>query len=383
MLLYSPVRTKIAQELSCCQGDIKMSSIVQELTEKKLTSPPKFLPHNIHYETIMGSFAYGVSSDTSDCDVYGFCIPNREIVFPHLAGEIQGFGKQKKRFEQWQEHHVVDKSALGGKGREYDLQIYNIVKYFQLCIGCNPNMIDSLYTDQNCILHITNVGNMVREKRHLFLSKKAWHTFKGYAISQIHKAKTKNDINVRTVRDFEEENSIPHSTTFADIEKEMEKRGSVSFLTDLTDEKFIEYHEMYQAGMNDSKRFQSRKIHDMDVKFLYHVVRLLSEVEQILEEGDIDLREKGRREHMKAIRRGDVSEQDILDWATSKEKQLEEVYSKSKLQHSPNEGKIRQLLLDCLEHHYGSLEKCIVNPDKAVQALREIRDVIDKNADLM
>ena len=32
--------------------------------------PPSWLPDNLCYETMMGSVAYGVSSDTSDVDVY-------------------------------------------------------------------------------------------------------------------------------------------------------------------------------------------------------------------------------------------------------------------------------------------------------------------------
>ena len=51
-----------------------MPSAVQKLAELDLIRPPKYLPTNTMYETIMGSVAYGVSSDTSDMDVYGFCI---------------------------------------------------------------------------------------------------------------------------------------------------------------------------------------------------------------------------------------------------------------------------------------------------------------------
>ena len=72
---------------------------------------------NVHYLTMMGSVAYGVSSDTSDTDVYGFCIPKKDMIFPHLKGEIPGFGTQVKRFEQWQEHHIIDKEA----DKEYDV----------------------------------------------------------------------------------------------------------------------------------------------------------------------------------------------------------------------------------------------------------------------
>jgi hypothetical protein len=82
--------------------------LLQKLLDKGLIQPPKFIPTNTHYLTIMGSVAYGVSSDTSDMDIYGWCIPPKEEVFPHLAGHIEGFGRQKQRFNQWQQHHVID-----------------------------------------------------------------------------------------------------------------------------------------------------------------------------------------------------------------------------------------------------------------------------------
>ena len=43
-----------------------------------------------------------------------------------------------------------------------------------------------------------------------------------------------------------------------------------------------------------------------------------------------------------------------------------------------SEPAIKQLLLNCLEEHYGSLEKCIVNPDAATTALREVAAVLEK-----
>lgn len=303
-----------------------MPSTVQKLTNKGLIRPPSFVPDNTHYETIMGSVAYGVSSDTSDMDVYGFCIPPKDVIFPHLAGQIEGFGRQKQAFEQFQQHHIECPDELSGEGRSYDISIYNIVKYFSLCMENNPNMIDSLFTPQNCVLHCTQIGNMVRENRRLFLHKGCWHKFKGYAYSQLHKMSSKDPVG---------------------------------------------------------KRLELREKFGFDVKFAYHVVRLLSEVEQILAEGDLDLQEKGRREHMKAIRRGDVSEAEIREWASQKEKQLEQLYHDSKLPYGPDEEKIKTLLLNCLEHHYGSLDKCLVRPDEALEALREVQAVLDKHSRIL
>lgn len=200
--------------------------ILKDLENKKIIKPPKWLSDNCCYLTIMGSVAYGVSSDTSDMDVYGFAIPPKSIVFPHLAGEIEGFGRQKARFEQWQEHHCIDKDALGGDGRSYDFSIFNIVKYFTLAMENNPNMVDSLFTPINCVLHSTKVGNLVRENRKIFLHKGAYHKFLGYAHSQLHKcSKTSDDLDVVKIREFELSKNIPHTTSRDDVEKEIRRRG--------------------------------------------------------------------------------------------------------------------------------------------------------------
>ena len=66
------------------------STLVSRLADRGLARPPRWLASNVQFETIMGSVAYGVSSDTSDMDIYGWVIPPRDEVFPHLRGEIAG-----------------------------------------------------------------------------------------------------------------------------------------------------------------------------------------------------------------------------------------------------------------------------------------------------
>jgi uncharacterized protein len=96
-------------------------STIARLAQRGLARPPAWLPDNTHYETLMGSVAYGVESGGSDWDVYGFCIPPKELVFPHLQGEIAGFGTPVKRFEQFEQHHIHDPTENAGKGRTYDV----------------------------------------------------------------------------------------------------------------------------------------------------------------------------------------------------------------------------------------------------------------------
>ena len=295
-----------------------MPSTVFELAKRELICPPSFLPDSVQYEVITGSVAYGCSSDTSDMDIVGFCIPNKDMIFPHLKGEIEGFGRQKQKFEQYQQHGVSDPSALSGKGRVYDLTIYSIVKYFQLVMENNPNMLDTLFCPQRCILTMTTVAGMVREKRKMFLHRGAWHKHKGYAFSQLNKIK----------------NRTPDSDS---------KRGKV----------------VAEFGY--------------DTKYALHLVRLMSNVEQILIEGDLDIEKD--REMLKAIRRGEWSLEQVQSYFDSKERDLESLYTSSKLPHSPDEPSVKNLLLDCLEQHFGSLSGVVVREDEVLRKMQEISDI--------
>ena len=349
-----------------------MSSYVQQLDKQNLISPPKWLPNSVQYEVIMGSLAYGVSNDNSDMDIYGFCIPHKDSVFPHLKGEIRGFGSQTDVFGQWQQHHIMSQDGT----QEYDFAIYNIIKYFQLCMENNPNMIDSLFVPQRCIVHSTRIGNLVRDNRHLFLHKGAWHKFKGYSYSQLNKMQGKA---LKRFVEFCKENEICYSITLDNVREVREPSGYVHpNLLKLDDKKLGELEKLLKQCTHKgsmSKRLDSVAEHGYDVKFAYHVVRLLNEVEQIMTEENIDL--ERCREQLKSIRRGEWTLEQIQDWFAQKEKSLGDLYNTSKLRHSPDEGAIKSLLLNCLEEYYGSLDKCVINPDKATQALKDIQKVIE------
>lgn len=322
-----------------------MASVVKMLSEKGVITPPPYVK-DTHYEVIMGSNAYGVSNDLSDMDIYGFCIPPKAIVFPHLAGYVEGFGSKPTGFEQFQKHHIADPNGIE---REYDMVIYSIVKYFDLCMGCNPNMIDSMFVPDRCVLHATEVGRLLRSNRKLFLSRKAHHTFKGYAYNQLHKVDVKTE-GAKKLFEFESKNGKDVSTmSFTDI-------------------------ETYNQLLSKFEAIQSHRKHGVretgyDAKFLYHVRRLLVESEQIMTVGDIDL--EADREALKAIRRGEVKPQEVRDWFSAKEKHLDELYNSDKchVPMRPDEEAIKTLLLNCLEIHFGSLSDIMVKSDSTYQNL--------------
>jgi uncharacterized protein len=181
-------------------------------------------------------------------------------------------------------------------------------------------MIDSLFTPETCVLHCTQVGQLLRDNRKKFLHQGVCDKFKGYAYAQVHKLQTKRP----------------------------------------------------EPG---SKRARLVEEHGFDVKFAYHVVRLLNEAEQLLLEGDLDLRRN--REQLKSIRRGEWTREQVLDYFEKKRVDLETARTRSPLPPAPDEPAVRDLLLRCLEAHYGSLDGCVAVPGRAEQLLRQVRELIE------
>jgi len=192
--------------------------LLKRLQKEKKISPPSFLIDNLQYLTLMGSQAYGTNQQDSDIDYYGFCMPKKTHLFPQLEGIIFGYENPKK-FDQWQEHHIRDGNI------EYDFSIYNIARYFYLCQDGNPNIVDSLFVPNHCIACITQMAQIVRENRRLFLHIGLIHRLQGYAHSQWKKVKYRMCDGVEKISKYESKFDIEHGNTLEDIEYEMKVRG--------------------------------------------------------------------------------------------------------------------------------------------------------------
>jgi predicted nucleotidyltransferase len=281
---------------------------------------PKWLPDNVVYETIMGSVAYGVSSDTSDCDIYSLCIPPKNYIFPYTnTGFIFGFGKTPPIFDQYIKHGIKSLDDLGGKGRVYDVTIFGIVKAFDLWMDGNPNCLEMLFTSNECIITQTQISKLIRDNAELFLTKQCYPRFIGYLSSQIHKAKIKNP---------------------------------------------------------EGKRKELVEKFGYDTKFIANAVRLAYECETILTERTMDLRRF--KDHIKSIRNGDCKLDDILLWLDEKEKALISMKEKSTIPEKPDANKIKSLMISCIESHYGSIDGLYSKETLHEQALKEISAVMSK-----
>ena len=295
-------------------------TIVSELYDNKLIEPPKWLPDNVRYLAMTGSVSYGVSSGGSDIDIVGYCIPPKSLIFPESGGYLQGFSKDIPSFCSFQKHHIKYNE------KEYDLTIYNIVHYLGLVKDNNPNMVDSLFSPRECILQSTDISQYIREVRRDFLHKGAYHKFLGFLKSQQHKALSKDP----------------------------------------------------EPG---SKRAELREKHGYDSKYYYHCIRLAREGIQILSTGDLDL--YAAKEECKAVKNGELTEEQIKSRIAELEVELFKAYSNSKLPDRPDEAKLLSHVLHVLEMHYGSLDQYIKQEGQAERALKEIDLILTRNRNLL
>lgn len=294
----------------------QMSSIITKLSKNLKINPSYSFVAETVYEVIMGSMAYGVSSNDSDMDIYGVCVPSKNMVFPHLDGYITGFGPAPKNFEVYQKHHIMFNE------KEYDVVVYSIIKYFQLCADNNPNMIDSLFVPRRCILKMSEAGEHMHTNRHMFLSKRIFDKMRGYAFAEFKKL----------------------------------ERG----------------YEPEETG----NRAEGVKKLGYDVKSAYHIVRLMLEAEMVLLEGDLDL--ERNREQLKFVREGGYTKDEIREWILHKEKEITTAYTHSKLPTQADFFHIQTMLRECLEITFGSMHDISSPSAEMVETLEKIRRLVNK-----
>ena len=250
------------------------------LVDRKLIQePPKWFENTI-YEVIVGSVAYGVDRNASDIDIIGVVLPPKEILFPYEHGYLYGFDRQVPDFNQFS--GKVSKDAV-----DYDFVVYNVMKWAKLTVDNNPNMIDTLFVPDRCVLRMTDFGEALRDYRERFLNKQLIAKFKGYAISQHRKLHTKVPIGGRK-------------------------------------ESYDEY--------------------GYDLKFAYHMIRLMLQAVQASSEGTMRLDDNAPV--LRVIRSGDYSLAEVDEMYDGLLADLAQAEKTSVLPTDPPYQFVRELLLD-------------------------------------
>lgn len=115
------------------------------------------------FKAVVGSQSYGTATETSDIDYKG--------VYMQTIDDLVSFGYKEQ----------VDI----GKDETY----YEVRRFLQLLQSANPTVLELLYSPEDCIIHKSDLFDLIVAHREKFLTKKCLLSFGGYAIAQIKKAK--------------------------------------------------------------------------------------------------------------------------------------------------------------------------------------------------
>lgn len=302
------------------------------------------------YLTTYGSHAYGTSTPESDVDVRGFAVAPKS--------HVQGFAYT---FEQCERN---DKNGHQG----LDSVVYDIRKFCNLAADCNPNIIETLFVDESDIRVLHPAGKLLRDNRDLFISKKARHTFSGYAIAQLKRIKTHRGyvLNPPTHKPTREEFGLSItekiSADMMGAYDKMENNTAVGIQAVVAPNvmelvfKERQYkaaldrwnqHENWKANRNP-KRSQMERDFGYDGKHALHLVRLLRMCREILMGKGVIVK-RPDAEELLAIRRGEWKYEDLIEWAEREDAEMQVLYTESTLRKTPDVGKLNDLCCEAQE----------------------------------
>lgn len=337
----------------------------------------------IVFECLSGSHAYGLATPDSDEDIKGvFILPKEDYYGLNYVDQVSN--------------------------ETNDIVYYELKRFVELLSKSNPNMLELLYTPDDCVLKMHPVFLEIRSKN--FLSKQCKESFGGYAMTQVRKAKGLNKKILNPVekerkgvldfcyvvhqqgsipvdqylksRNLKQENcglaKIPHmhemygiyysddafkgiirkenanDVALSPIPKEMEPVAIMSFNKSGYSKYCKEYKEYWAwVEKRNDARYENTIRHgkNYDAKNMMHTFRLLNMCEEIGREGKLKVRREDR-EYLLKIKQGAFQYNELLDIASKKFDRIESVYENSSLPDQPDIEALNKLLVSMRQKYY-------------------------------
>lgn len=315
-----------------------------------------------------GSRAYGIHTSASDVDIKGVAVPPAR----YLHGFLQ-------RFEQIdtpahltpyadllnaEETAAVATTKLEGV-------VFDLRKFLSLAAEANPNLLDLLFCRDEELRLVTPLGALLREQRSLFLSKRARHTFAGYAHAQLKRIRGHREwlLNppkeepTRVAYGLPEGGGVMPRDQLGALDTLLE-RGmtaedlglSVGALELLQREKYWraarrhwEQYQTWKTSRNPARATLEERF-GYDTKHGAHLVRLLRMGLEIMQEGRVHVWRGDRdADELLAIRAGAWSYDRLITWADEVDAKLEGLYAESHLPREPDRVAIDRLCVTVVE----------------------------------
>ena len=126
------------------------------------------------YLVVAGSHAYGTEVESSDLDIRGW-------YFPPIS-DLLG---------------IYQKASDSIVYTDSDTVLYTFHKFVHLLSQCNPNVVEQMGVDIERILYQSKSARLLSANLELFLSKRAFYTFGGYANTMLKRFEQGNDMGWR------------------------------------------------------------------------------------------------------------------------------------------------------------------------------------------
>lgn len=301
-----------------------------------------------------GSYSYGTNNENSDIDVRGVAL-NRKS---DLIGMTS--------FEQY-----VDDNT--------DTCIYAFNKIINLLLNCNPNTIELLGLNKEHYLYLNEIGQELLNNKKIFLSKRAIHSFGGYATAQLRRLQ--NALARDSYPKEEKEKHIFNSVKNAvhDFSKRYSSfdEGSLKIYLDKSNQPGFDLEIYLDANLKhyplrDYKNIwaeMSNIVKDYDKigkrnkkkddnhlnKHAMHLIRLFMMAIDILEKGEINTYRVHEKELLLNIRNGKFQKEDgnfsddFYSLLKEYENRLTYAANNTSLPEEPNMTKVEEFVMSVNE----------------------------------
>lgn len=303
---------------------------------------------------LAGSYSYGTSNENSDIDIRGVTL-NRKS---DLIGLTE--------FEQY-----VDPGT--------DTTIYAFRKMITLLLSCNPNTVELLGLKPEHYLYLNPMGKELIANTGLFLSRRAIHSFGGYADAQLRRLQNAlaRDVYPQSEKERHIFNSVKNAMHDFKNRYERFEAGAVRIYTDkamhpeMETEMFMDvslhhyplrdYKNIWNEMNNIVKDYdkigkRNKKKDDNHLnKHAMHLVRLFMMAIDILEKGEINTYRENEHDLLLAIRRGDYQKKDgafreeFYEIVTDYEKKLDYAAEHTILQEEPDMMRVQEYVMSVNE----------------------------------